>query len=310
MTNDPPNQMIRIAILASMIFFVGATLALSELRWFRRKSLADRLRLYSAGTHTANLNSGSLSVATFAQIIGPLARSIGEMMSSVTGTGDELAARLTRVHSAYDVTTFRVRQLGFAVAGGVGGALASVAIGAVGASTIVLTLIGATLSFLLVEQRLTTESKRRQERIFHELPVVAEQLGMLLAAGFSLGSAIGRVAERGNGACAQDLRMVNSRIRHGLTEIQALREWATIADVDALHRLTGILALNRDTGDLGRLINDEARSIRREAQRRLMETIEKRSQQVWVPVTVATLIPGVIFLAIPFIDALSLFGQT
>ncbi len=302
--------MIRIAVLASIIFFAGATLALSELRWFSRKSLADRLRFYSAGTHSSNASNGSLSVATFAQVVGPLARSIGEMMSSITGSGDELTARLIRVHSPYDVTAFRVRQLGFAVAGGVGGALFSVALGILGVATIVLTVTGAALAFLMVEQRLTKQSKARQERIFHELPVVAEQLGMLLAAGFSLGSAISRVAERGNGACAQDLKMVNSRIRHGLTEIQALREWAAIADVDALHRLMGVLALNRDTGDLGRLINDEARSIRREAQRRLMETIEKRSQQVWVPVTVATLIPGVIFLAIPFIDALSLFGQS
>ena len=36
--------------------------------------------------------------------------------------------------------------------------------------------------------------------------------------------------------------------------------------------------------------------------------MEKRSQQVWIPVTVATLIPGVIFLSIPFIEALSLFS--
>ena len=63
-------------------------------------------------------------------------------------------------------------------------------------------------------------------------------------------------------------------------------------------------------GDLGRLIADEARAIRRDVHRELIETIERRGQQVWIPVTVATLVPGVIFLAVPFIEALRLFSNT
>jgi hypothetical protein len=31
---------------------------------------------------------------------------------------------------------------------------------------------------------------------------------------------------------------------------------------------------------------------------------------VWVPVTVAALVPGVLFMAIPFIEALRLFSAT
>ena len=42
----------------------------------------------------------------------------------------------------------------------------------------------------------------------------------------------------------------------------------------------------------------------------LIETIERRGQQVWIPVTVAALVPGVIFLAVPFIDALRLFANS
>ena len=36
--------------------------------------------------------------------------------------------------------------------------------------------------------------------------------------------------------------------------------------------------------------------------------MERRGQQVWIPVTVAALVPGAIFLAIPFIEALRLFA--
>jgi Flp pilus assembly protein TadB len=170
-------------------------------------------------------------------------------------------------------------------------------------------LIGAPLlAFLVVEQRISDLSRRWQRRIFLELPVVAEQLGMLLAAGFSLGSALHRLAERGNGACGRDLELVCRRTRQGLTEIDALREWAAVAGVDALERLVNVLALNREAGDLGRLITEEARSIRGDVQRQLLETIEQRGQQVWIPVTVATLLPGVLFMAVPFIEAMRLFS--
>ena len=83
-----------------------------------------------------------------------------------------------------------------------------------------------------------------------------------------------------------------------------------MADVAALDRLVSVLALNRQAGDLGRLIGDEARAIRRDVHRQLVETIERRGQQVWIPVIVATLVPGVIFLAVPFIDALRQFANT
>jgi tight adherence protein C len=131
-----------------------------------------------------------------------------------------------------------------------------------------------------------------------------------VGAGFSLGAALNRLAARGTGACAQDLARVCGRIRQGLSEIDALREWAVTADVDALTRLVAVLALNREAGDLGRLVAEEARGIRRDVQRELIEQIERRAQQVWIPVTVATLVPGAVLLAVPFIEALRLFSST
>ena len=65
-----------------------------------------------------------------------------------------------------------------------------------------------------------------------------------------------------------------------------------------------MLHLHGDAGDLGALIAEEARSIR-EAHRDLLESIERRAQLVWIPVTVATLVPGLIFLAVPFMSAMA-----
>jgi len=81
-------------------------------------------------------------------------------------------------------------------------------------------------------------------------------------------------------------------------------------DVEALTRLVPVLALNREASDLGRLVSEEARAIRRDAHRSLVESIERRSQQVWIPVTVAALVPGVLFLIVPFMEALRLYSQS
>jgi tight adherence protein C len=296
--------------LVGLCLFAGSTLLLSELRWFRRRPLVDRLAPYVPGGAAARRRGAIMSAASFGQVVGPLARAVGARVARVFGVTEALAVRLERVHSPLDVTAFRVRQLAWAVAGLVGGTLAALALGVGGLLALLFVVGGAALGFLVVEQRLAAESAAWQRRIFLELPVMSEQLGMLLGAGYSLGAALSRLAARGKGACGRDLVRVTGRVRQGLTEVQALREWAAVVDVDALDRLVSVLALNRQGGDLGRLVGEEARAIRRDVHRELVEAIERRGQQVWIPVTVAALVPGVIFLAVPFVEALRLFANT
>ncbi len=298
----------RIVVLSGLVLWIGMALLLSQLRWFSRRPLADRIRPYTPAGAQQLAQGGVLSVQSFRDVVAPLSRSVGERLARLFGVGEELAIRLERIHSPVDVTGFRLRQIGWSVAAlGVGG-LSALALGVPPPVTVLFVIGAPLLAFLVLEQQVAAESTRWQRRIFLELPVVSEQLGMLLSAGYSLGAALNRIATRGRGACGRDLARVTGRIRQGLSEVEALREWAHVADVDALDRLVAVLALNREAGDLGRLIAEEARAIRREVQRGLIETIEKRSQQVWIPVTVATLVPGVIFLAVPFVEALRLFA--
>jgi Flp pilus assembly protein TadB len=300
----------RLLAASSVVLCVGATLLLSELRWFNRQPLVDRLRPYGpSGPGEARPSGGLLSVATFRDVVGPLARQVGERLAGLLGVSEDLTVRLARTHSSMDATSFRVRQLGWSAAGFGAGALLAAAVQPPLAVASIFLLGGPLLAFLVVEQQLASASERWKRRIFLELPVLSEQLGMLIGAGYSLGGALNRLAARGSGACAQDLAQVCGRIRQGLSEVDALREWATVADVDALTRLVAVLALNREAGDLGRLVSDEARSIRRDVQRELIEQIERRAQQVWIPVTVATLVPGAVLLAVPFLEALRLFSS-
>lgn len=299
--------MIRVVAIFGLILWCGATLILSDRRWFSRRPIDERLRPYVPGGWQRPNRVGMLSVDSFREVIAPLATSTGERLGRLFGVHEDLATRLMRVHSPVDPTTIRIRQLGWGAATFAATAALTIVVSPPLPIGIGLVLGGPLLAFLVMEQRLVAASTRWQRRLFLELPVVGEQIAMLLSAGYSLGAALDRISERGNGSCAQDLARVTQRVRQGLSDTDALREWADLADVAGVERLVGVLALNRDTGDLGHLIADEARSIRREAQRRLTADLDRRTQQVWIPVTVATLLPGTLFLAVPFLQAMRLF---
>jgi len=294
--------------LALVLVWIGATLVLADVHWFRRRSLVDRLRPYVDGTASPVGDDGAGTALV--RVLGPLVRDLGASIARVAGVEEDLGRRLERIHSDLDPIGFRLRQAAWMIAA------TAMALGAVVAfnpppAIVALAIVGApVLAFLLVESDLSRRSQRWQRSLQLELPVVSEQLGMLLSAGYSMGASLARLASRSSGCAAVDLRRVVARIGHGLDEVTALCEWAETADVDAVHRLVGVLALDREAGDLGHLITNEARAVRAELHRDLVETIEKRGQQVWIPVTVATLVPGLLFLAVPFTDALRLFTGT
>lgn len=299
--------MTRWAAMAVVVFWAGATLLLSELRWFRRPRLSDRLAPFApGGPAAARLDDPE----RLTDLLAPVARRWGASLSRSLGVAEDISTKLERIHSPVDASEFRLRQMAWTGAGLGAGLLLTTAARPPLVVALLFTAGGALLGFLVVEQQLISASDRWKERLLLELPVVSEQLGMLLGAGYSLGAALNRIAERGSGTCATDLQRVCGRLRQGLSDTEALREWAELADVEALTRLVGILAMNRQAGDLGRLIAEEARSIRRDVHRRLVEQIERRSQQVWIPVTVATLVPGAVLLAVPFIEALRLFSSS
>lgn len=298
--------MTRLLVACGLVLWVGAALVLSSVRWFARAPLAERLRPFGGDPHLVARRPSLLSVESFRDVLRPAAATLGEALGRLVG-GEDLATRLARVHSPLDAAGFRVRQVGRALVGLLAGVAATALLRPPAPIAALLVLGLPALVFLITEQALQRASAERQRRLAAELPVVAEQLAMLLAAGWSTGGALQRLADRGVGVAASDLRVVVGRIRQGLAEADALREWRDLADVAAVDRLVAVLALQRATTDLGRLLADEARAIRQDQHRRLIEQLGTRAQQVWIPVTIATLVPGAIFLSIPFIEALRLF---
>ena len=312
--------MIRIIVPVALVLWTGTTLVLGELRWFRRPTLTNRLRphltetpIRRSGTPSSTSSGGGISAESIGLLgflrswLPPAAERYGDRVASMFGVAEPLGNRLLRVHATISATEFRSRQVARSIAAGAVVVMLTVA---AGVPAPVMVLAGATaslVSFLIIEQQLAHRSEQWKRRIFLELPIVSEQLGMLLSAGHSLGQALTRIADRSDAAVSRDLAIVVGRLQQGVDESTALREWADLAGVAALDRLLAVLALNREATDLGALITEEARTTRAEVHRELIEQLERRAQQVWIPVTVATLIPGVLFLAVPFLEAIRLF---
>ncbi len=317
--------MSRLLVACFLAAWAGASLVLSGLRWFRPGRMVERLGPYLPAGHplrsdprgataptagTAPSGSHRPIVGSLAAMVVPLSKELGDRMSRLAGIGEDAATRLRRIHSADDVATLRARQLGLSVVALGAGLLACLWWRPPPAVALTLLVVAPAGAFAVLEHRLSAASATWQRQLTAELPVVSEQLGMLLRSGWSLGSALERLSssKRGSGRCAIDLARVCDRVRQGLGVHAALAEWAEVADVEAVRRLVAVLRLERDAGDIGRLVSQEARQARAEAHRRLLEVAERRAQQVWVPVTVAALVPGVIFLAVPFAAALQAFG--
>jgi hypothetical protein len=297
-------------VAAGLLVWVGATLILSQWSRLSRPSLADRLRPFSPGTSTESGRRGVVSVESVGDAVAPLVQAAGDRLAALFGVSEPLARRLQRIHSPLEPSAFRLRQMTFSGIAFLGGAGLATAAAFPLPLTALFALGTPILTFLVYEQRLASASQNWQKRLSYEIPVVSEQLAMLLNSGYSLGAAIARIASRSHGCVATDLEAVSNRVRQGLSESEALREWAEVAKVDSIDRLVGVLTLHSQAADLGRLVSAEARYARRDLQRRTVESIERRAQQVWVPVTVATLVPGVILLAVPFLSALRLFSNS
>lgn len=299
----------RLLALAFLVLWAGSTLLLSSWGRLSRPSLAERLAPFHAGAGPAVERSPQVPVDAWSSW-WELVTAAADRLSALFGVTEGAGRRLARVHSDVTALAFRRRQAVATVGATLGASVLSVAAQAGPPLSAFLVFGAAIMTFLVLEQSLSARSDKWRRSTEAEIPVVAEQLAMLMGAGASLGSALNRLAARGRGCVATDLEQVVNRIAQGLSEKEALAEWAERSGVDAVQRLVSVLTLHSEAADLGRLVTAEARRSRRDLHRKTLEQIESRAQQVWIPVTVATLVPGAILLAVPFVAALQLFGGT
>jgi Flp pilus assembly protein TadB len=296
--------MARLTVAAAIALGGGLVLMSMEFRWGRRLPLVDRLAPYVGGRPAAG--SAERRGPSIVALALPLAHAVEAAVDRTSGAREELGLRLARTGSPLDPVGFRLRQLAWGGTGLVAGLVVVIATRPSWGAAVIVVAAASGVGLLAPEQRLRSASERARRAIEQELPLVIEQMATMLDAGLSVHGALQRLADRGRGRCSRGFADVCVRLRHGVPDHLALRDWAATTGVVGAARFASLLALV--TPELGRLLEAEARVLRQDAHRRLVERIERRSQQVWIPVTVATLVPGVLFLAVPFIEAMRLFS--
>ena len=233
--------------IAWVLLALGFTFVLGEAPWFRRAGVVDRLAPYRRHRPTDPTRRTSESIRA---VLAPGIERWGERASSMLGVRQQLSTRLEQAGWSVDPTSFRMRQAAFAGVTFVAGAAFTVALTPRPVVAVVAIVGLPLLAALIEERRLDSAVEERRSRRQEELPVVTEQLGLLLSAGYSVPSALNRLAQRGDGTIASDLRAVSRRIRQGLSTNAALAEWADDSGVDAIGRLVAVLRLHDDAGDL------------------------------------------------------------
>ncbi len=300
--------MVRLEIVFGLLLWAGSALLLSQLRRFGGETLAERLGPFNPGSAVRSTDRGG-SERSLVAVLVPLAGQLGDRISTFFGVVTSAEERLRRIHSPETARRFRARQMGLSLLALVAAAVAAGTF-APNPSTGLLIIVGMPLLvFLVIEQDLDRRAKRWAANTDLELPVVEEQMAMLLNAGFSSTSVLARISQRGGGCVAQDLKRVLNRVAQGSSQAQALGEWAELSGSEGVRRLARVISLHSDSADLARLVSAEARQVRRDLHTRTLARLDRRSEQVWIPVTVAALVPVTILLAVPFLDALRIFAN-
>ncbi|TAN20543.1 MAG: hypothetical protein EPN30_10060 [Actinomycetota bacterium] len=149
----------------------------------------------------------------------------------------------------------------------------------------------AVIGRYFVDQR----RKRRSEELASSLVALLEQIYLKVINGSSVHSSLTSIEGIGN----RDIASLQGLVKSGLDLESAAAYWIEEFDAPAKRQLADLLLARTTTSETLTLMAGLVQQLRSEQNFSLIATIEKRNQLVWIPVTIAVLVPGMIFIAIP-----------
>lgn len=219
------------------------------------------------------------------------------------GGGDALALRLAQAGSSRTPASFRGRQLAWAVAGLVAGALLVVGVamaGRMAAPVVLLPVLLAAGAVIACDMLLTARAKARRARLADELPTTLEFLALCLSAGESLLDALRRVSGIGTGELTEELRQAVLAVHTGSPLADALGETATRLQLPGLSRAVDqIVAALEHGAPLAGVLHSQAADARDEAKRVLIEQAGRKEIYMLLPLVFAILPLSVLFAVYP-----------
>jgi len=294
--------MTRGEVAATLALCIGWVLFLGALRPVRQPSLVHRLedRLDGIEDHQ---DRPSWQFAAITSASRPLWR------SSVLGRAERnVRRRLERAGSAVPPRHLAIVML---VTGGAG-LLAGLLLSSATTSAplrLGVPLVGLALGGLAPLGLLEQRAERRQAARADAFPLLVEHLAMLAGHGFAMNEAFDRLERRWrHSAIGDDLAGLCRRLAQGVDPAVAVADWAAANRFPPGRRLADALRATATSSDCERVLWQLGRAERERNLVALIHRFQVREQQVWIPVTVAALVPGMLLLVLPFARALHALG--
>lgn len=215
---------------------------------------------------------------------------------------DELSLR--QAASTLSADEFRARRTIWLLAGGVGGAVITGLLAQVTAvsllGALLLPLVGALAGYMLCNNNLQRQARRRVSQLTEQVPAIWEFLALSVSAGESLPDALHRVARIGHGALVDEITAVVAQADLGVPIGYALQRMATELHVPSLSRGVDQLIGSLDRGTpIVAVLRDQAQDAREDSKRRLLESAGKKEVAMLVPLVFLILPVTIVFAVYP-----------
>jgi tight adherence protein C len=255
--------------------------------------------------------TGEVSRSAVSAVFGPVLRSSAETLERLLGGAASVRRRLDRAALPTSVHDFRIEQVVWGLLAFTATATVSLllALRSPGRTVplIMVCLAAFAVGVLLRDNRLTAQVAERERRILEEFPAVAELLALAVAAGEGPVSALDRVAVRGHGALAGDLRRVLADVNAGAPVSRALDAMAGRSGLPVVARFAEGMAVAVERGTpLADVLHAQAMDVREAGRRALIETGARKEVLMMVPVVFLVLPVTVLFAFWPGVVGLDL----
>ncbi|MCL5974052.1 MAG: hypothetical protein M1557_06610 [Actinobacteria bacterium] len=162
----------------------------------------------------------------------------------------------------------------------------------------------------VVTQRLVLHAGARQMRALlrNDLPLLLSELQSSLERGNSLTSSLIMTATTTQTAWRSHLERGAASLTRGESVTTVLMDLAEMVTLPDVSRALELLALSHQHHVAQQLTAQLLSQSKLDHHHRLIATAGKREQLIWVPVAIATLIPGVILVIVPLIGSLRLLA--
>lgn len=293
-------------MIVGLLASVGVLTALQRLPVFRRPTLDDRLTPYIADASPvveSALDKTYTPFPTLERILRPFLVRAAHRLERLLGGGTTIRRKLSQAGLATTLQEFRVEQILWGAAGFAGTLVASLFAVSSGSSPILMVLICFLAFGVGVVARdtwLSSQVKRRNEKILAEFPTVAEMLALAVSAGEGPAAALERVARISKGELSKDIRSALADTRAGTPLVQALATMGDNAGIPVLARFVDGFAVAIERGTpLADVLRAQAQDVRDAGKRELMEAGGRKEISMMVPVVFLVLPVTVLFALFP-----------